>query len=189
MLEATASFINAVNGVNGDNPTELTRADINAVIFTLTNNSARRISDDIPGEDRFGTAPIREAYWAMCNSQVLTDLEAVAGFIAVAQYPSPMSQLHAEWGSVSNTRWLQSPLGSITANASLLGNDVFNCFITGREAYAYIEQDGASAQFLYQGLGAGNDPLLQRQTAGWKAAMVPRLLNDSWLINLRTTLA
>ena len=172
-----------------DNPTELSRADLNAVVFTLINNSGRMISDNIEGEDRFGTAPIREAYWAMCNSSVLTDLEAVAGFISTAQYPAQMNILHAEWGSVGNSRWLYSPIGSVTPNASLLGADIFNCFITGREAYTYIEQDGASASFIYQGLGAGNDPLQQRQTAGWKSAMVPRLLNDAWLINLRTTLA
>ena len=189
MLEATASFVNAVNGVNGDNPTELTRADINEVQFSLINNNGRLISDNIEGEDRFGTAPVREAYWVMCNSLILTDLEAVAGFINTSQYPAQMNILHAEWGSVGNTRWLYSSQGSVSQNASLLGQDVFNCFVTAREAYAYIEQDGASAQFIYQGLGAGNDPLLQRQTAGYKSAMVPRLLNDSWLINLRTTLA
>jgi N4-gp56 family major capsid protein len=188
MLEATASFVNCVNGVNGDNPTELSRADINAVVFTLLNSSGRMISDNIEGEDKFGTAPVRESFWTMANTNVLNDLEAVAGYISTAQYPAQMNILHAEWGSVGNTRWLYSPLGSVTDNASLLGADVYNCFVTAREAYAYIEQDGGSARFIYQGLGAGNDPLLQRQTAGWKAAMVPRLLNDAWLINLRATL-
>lgn len=189
MLESTASFINCVNGVNGDNPTELNRADINAVVFSLINNSGRMISDNIEAEDRFGTSPIREAYWTMCNSSVLTDLESVSGFINTAQYPAQQNILHAEWGSVGNTRWLYSPLGSVTQNASLLGADVFNCFVTSREAYAYIEQDRASAQFIYQGLGAGNDPLLQRQTAGYKFAAVPKLLNDAWLFALRTTLS
>ena len=175
--------------VNGDNPTELTRADVDAVIFTLIGNSARMISDNIEGDLKFGTAPVREAYWAMCHSDVLTDLEAVNGFINTAQYPAQMNILHAEWGSVSNTRWLYSPIGSITQNASALGADVYNCFTTGREAYANVLQDGATAEFIYQGLGSGNDPLLQRQTAGYKFAQVPRLLNDTWLINLRATLA
>jgi N4-gp56 family major capsid protein len=189
MLEGTAAFINCVNGTNGDSPTELTRADIDAVIFALINNSGRMISDNIEGEDRFGTAPVREAYWTMANSGVLPNLENVDGFINTSQYPAQMNILHAEWGSVGNTRWLYSPIGSITENASVLGNDIFNCFTTAREAFAVVEQDGASAQFIYQGLGSGNDPLLQRQTAGYKFAQVPRLLNDSWLINLRTTLA
>lgn len=189
MLEATAAFVNCVNGVNGDNPTELTRADIDAVVFTLIGNSARMISDNIEGDLKFATAPVREAYWVMAHSDVLTDLEAVNGFINTAQYPAQMNILHAEWGSVGNTRWTYSPIGSITQNDSALGADVYNCFSTGREAYANILQEGATASFIYQGLGSGNDPLLQRQTAGYKFAQVPRLLNDTWLINLRSTLA
>lgn len=189
MLEATASFVNCSGGANGDSPTELARSDINNVVFELIGASSKMISDNIEGEDKFGTSPVREAYWAMCHSDVLGDLEAVAGFIATAQYPAQMNILHAEWGSVGNTRWLYSPIGSITSNASLLGANVYNCFITGREAYAVVEQDGASAQFVYQGLGAGNDPLLQRQTAGYKFAQVPLITNDAWIINLRTTLA
>lgn len=189
MLESTASFINCVSGTNGDNPTELTRADIDAVIFALIGNSARMISDNIEGEDRFGTAPVRESYWVMCHSDILGNLENVDGFINTAQYPAQMNVLHAEWGSVGNSRWLYSPIGSFYANASALGNNLYNCFFTGREAYATIDQDGASAQFIYQGLGSGNDPLLQRQTAGYKFATVPRILNDAWLIALRATVA
>lgn len=189
MLEATAAVVNCTNGVNGDNPTELTRQDIDAVIMSLIGNSARMISDNIEGDNKFGTSPIRESYWVMCHSDVLTDLENVDGFINTSQYPAQMNILHAEWGSVGNSRWLYSPIGSIDANASALGNDLYNCFFTGREAYATIDQDGASAQFIYQGLGSGNDPLLQRQTAGYKFATVPRILNNAWLIGLRTTLA
>lgn len=189
MLESTASSINSVNGVNGDNPTEPTREDIDAVIFTLIGNSAPMISDNIEGDDKFATSPIRESYWVMCHSDVLSDLENVDGFINTSQYPSQMNILHAEWGSVGNSRWLYSPIGSIDTGASALGNDIYNCFFTGREAYATIDQDGASAQFIYQGLGSGSDPLLQRQTAGYKFATVPRILNDAWLISLRTTLS
>ena len=172
-----------------DDPTELSRADINAVVFQLIGASSKMISDNIEGEDKFGTSPIRESFWAMCHSDVLANLEAVSGFIPTAQYPAQMNILHAEWGSVGNTRWLYSPIGSKTLSASMAGATVYNCFVTGREAYGVVEQDGASAQFIYQGLGAGNDPLLQRQTAGYKFAQVPLITNDAWLINLRTTLA
>ena len=54
MLASTASFINCTNGVNGDNPTELSRADVDTVIRTLANNNAYTIADNIEGEDKFG---------------------------------------------------------------------------------------------------------------------------------------
>jgi len=54
MLAATASFINCTGGVNGDNPTEITRSDVDTVIRALLNNNAYTIMDNIEGEDKFG---------------------------------------------------------------------------------------------------------------------------------------
>jgi len=50
MLAATAGFINCTSGVNGDNPTEITRGDVNEVVRTLLNNDAYTIMDNIEGE-------------------------------------------------------------------------------------------------------------------------------------------
>jgi len=58
------------------------------------------------------------------------------------------STLDAEWGTVANCRFLLSSIGSVTPNASLLGADVYNIFVCGRESFAAIEQDGYSAQFI-----------------------------------------
>ena len=94
MLKATAAFINCTGGTNSDSPTEMTRSDVDEIIRTLVNNDAYTIADNIEGEDRFGTAPVRDAFFAMANSQLIGDLENVQGFIAKAQYPSPMHALN-----------------------------------------------------------------------------------------------
>ena len=44
MLAATAAAINCTGGVNGDNPTEITRVDVNDVVRTLLNNNAELIT-------------------------------------------------------------------------------------------------------------------------------------------------
>lgn len=188
MLAATASFINATNGSNGDNPTELARADIDVVVRTLASNNAFTIADNIEGEDRFGTAPIRDAYFALASTDLIGDLENIQGFIPKAQYPAPMQALRPEWGSVSNLRFLLSSIGSSTSSASLLGATVYNIFCVGLEAYACIEQDGYSAQFIYRP-PIYDSPLAQNASVGWKMAQVPRITNDAWVINLRATLA
>lgn len=188
MLAATASFINCTKGTNGDNPTEINRSDVDAIIRTLAGNNAYTISDNIEGEDKFGTAPIRDAYFALGNTDLIGNLENTEGFIAKAQYPSPMHALRPEWGSVSNLRFLLSSIGSITQNASLAGNDVYNIFCVGLEAYACIEQDGYSAQFIYRA-PIYDSPLALNASVGWKMAQVPRITNDAWVINLRCTLS
>ena len=189
MLQATSAFINCVGGVNGDNPTEIARSDVDAVVQTLENNNAMRITHVIEGANKFGTGPVREAYFAMGSTSLIGQLEQVQGFISAANYPYQANILSAEWGSIGNLRFLLSSLGSVSPNASLLGANVFNVFVTGMEAYGVIELDGASAEFIYRPLGYGDDPLLLRQSAGYKFAQAQRILNDQWVINMRCTAA
>jgi len=187
MLKSTASFVNGVAGTNGDNPTNLSRADINDVIRVLMSNNAYTISEGIEGEDRFGSAPVRDAFLALGNTNLIGDLDGVTGFIAKVQYPNQDKTLRPEYCSISNLRFLLSSIGSITANASLNGADVYNIFCCGLEAYACIEQDGYSAQFIYRP-PIYDGPLALNCSVGYKFAEVPRITNDAWVINYRVTL-
>lgn len=188
MLASTASFINCTGGVNGDNPTEITRSDVDTVIATLSDNNANTIMDNIEGEDKFGTAPVRDAFFGLGSTQLIGQLENVSGFIAKSQYPSPMNALRSEWCAISNLRFLLSSIGSVSANASNLGANVYNIFCVGMEAYACVEQDGYSASFIYRP-PIYDGPLALNASVGYKFAECPRITNDLWIINLRCTLA
>jgi hypothetical protein len=82
---------------------------------------------------------------------------------------------------------LISSIGSVTPLGSFLGRDVYNIFCVGMEAYGVIEQDGYSAQFIYRP-PIYDGPLALNASVGYKMAMVPRITNDAWVINLRATL-
>lgn len=187
MLASTASFINCTGGVNGDNPTEITRSDVDVVVRALLNNNAYTIMDNIEGEDKFGTAPVRDAYFALCSTQLTGSLDGVSGFIQKNQYPQPMNALRSEWGAIGNLRFLISSIGSFTATASNLGANVYNIFCVGMEAYACIQQDGYSASFIYRP-PIYDGPLALNASVGYKFAEVPRITNDLWVLNLRATL-
>lgn len=188
MLASTAAFINCVGGVNGDNPTELTRSDVDDVVRALLGNNAYTVLDNIEGDDKFGTAPVRDAYFALCHTDLTKDMDNVDGFIQKNQYPSPMNALRSEWGAIGNLRFLVSSIGSVSTAASNLGADVYNIFCVGMEAYACIEQDGYSAQFIYRP-PIYDGPLALNASVGYKFAEVPRILNDLWVLNLRCTLS
>jgi len=188
MLQASAAQVDCVNGSNGDLPTELTFQDIQSIFTALQLQSGKLISEYIEGEDRFATAPIRPAYWFMANTAIIPTLENVQGFINAANYPSNMTVITGEFGSVGNTRWTTSPLGSVSPNASGLGADVYNCFATAQQGYGVVNLEGAYPQVFYQPLGWGNDPLHQRCSLGFKYAGAYRILNDAWVNNLRSTL-
>lgn len=187
MLSSTLSVINATGGVNGDNPCEMTRSDIDSIIETLADANAYTISDMIEGQDRFGTAPVRDAYIAMGSTKLIRTLEQVQGFIAKANYPRAEG-MRAEWGSVSNLRFLLSSIGKVQPNSSMLGNDVYEVFCCGMDAYTVIDQNGYSAQFLYRP-PIYDGPLALNAAVGYKFAQARAITNDSWVLKLRTTLA
>ena len=144
--------------------------------------------DNIEGADKFGTAPVRDAYFGLCSSQLTGNLDAVQGFLHKNNYPSPMNALRSEWGSIGNLRFLVSSVGSVTATASMLGANVYNIFCVGMEAYACIEQDGFSARFIYRP-PIYDGPLALNASVGYKFAEVPLITNDLWVLNLRATIA
>jgi N4-gp56 family major capsid protein len=183
MMQSTASRINFVNGGGIDNPTPYSGVDLDQIVNELIGNKARMITEPVEGTLKFGTGPIRASYWAMMHSDLIPDLESITGFIAATQYPSHQVILKNEWGSYKNLRFLYTQDGIVEKNASLNGQDVYITPITGLESYACIALDNMSLEFLYYPAGSPTDPLKQRNTAGYKMAMVPRLLNDAWLIN------
>ena len=86
MLASTSSFVNCVNGSNGDNPTEITRADVDQVVKKLRGNNAYSFLSGIDGENRFGTAPVRDAYFGLGHTDLIGQLDNVQGFIQKWNY-------------------------------------------------------------------------------------------------------
>jgi N4-gp56 family major capsid protein len=187
-LAATAGFYNCTGGLNGDMPTNLVGADIDEVTSVLLTNDAWMILDSIGGENKFGTGPVRDAYLALGHTRLSKDLNNINGFISKWNYPNNNAVLRSEWGSINNVRFMLSSVASVSPNASALGADVYNVFIQGMEALACVEQDNYSSRFLYRP-PVFSDPLFQNVTLGYVFAEVPRILNDLWIINMRTTLS
>lgn len=185
VLASTSSVLQCANGVNGNTPTEITKADIDSAVQSLLNNDAEMISDVVVGRDAFGTAPVRPAFWAYIDTALLDDLEAVSNFTHSANYPNQQSVLDAEWGATGNVRWLYTSVGSVTSAATA----VYNNFIVGKEAYAVVHLGSETGEFYIEPLGSAGsaDPLHQRGSVGWQHPFVARILNDSFMLNLEAT--
>lgn len=171
-----------------DNPTNLSALDVSRAVRLLRTANAQFIMDIIEGENKFGTAPVRTAFFGLGHTNLSADLDQLAGFINVANYANQSNLLQSEWGTIRNVRMLLSSLGSITPNASAAGADVYNIFIPGQESYDMVDLDGYSAQFIYAPPEIASPHLRLYQTAGWKMAQVFNITNTSWILNLRVTL-
>jgi N4-gp56 family major capsid protein len=185
VLASTSSVLQCSNGINGQTPTELTKADIDSSVKTLLGNDAEMISEVVTASDGYATSPVRPSFWGYLDTDLLDDLESVANFVNTANYPSQQTVLDSEWGATGNVRWLYTSVGSVSAATPA----VYNNFIVGKEAYAVVHLRSETGEFYIEPLGSAGaaDPLHQRGSVGWQHPFVSRILNDSFMLNLMAT--
>ena len=189
MLASTATSVNCVGGGNGNNPTNIAGSDIDRVARNLIGNNAWTVTDNIEGENRIGTSPIRNAFVAMCHSDLITDLDSIPRWESKADYANASKSLNSEWGAYRNVRFFVSSQGSIDFQAAaLFSADVYNIFVCGVDAYGVVNQTLASAKFVYRD-PLYDGPLAQNASVGYKFASAQVIYQDEWIQKLRATLA
>ena len=186
ILSATA--LKSKSNRNMDAPTELTLSDVQTVVKTLLGNDAKTTSSSIDGANKFGTAPVPNAYIGLGNTDLSSTLENINGFLGTYQYGSQAKIDDAEWGTVGRVRFLLSSRGSKTANASGLAADVYNTFICGMEAFATASLESDNAGMIYHDYNIAGGPLELHSTAGWRMSHACAITNESWICNLKSTL-
>jgi N4-gp56 family major capsid protein len=186
-LAATPGFINAVGGFNGDTPTNIARSDVDEVVKSLKNHSGKTFLSGQSGENKFGSAPIRNAYMALGHTDLIGQLEEIEGFINTWNYPNAQDVIESEWGSAGNLRFFLSPKGAKETAASLLGADVYDIFCVARDSYTYVDQNNYNSQFIYHG-PEHSGFLNLYSTAAWKMRTGCGIVNDAWLVKFRATL-
>ena len=186
-LESTASVVNSVGGGNGDLPTEMALSDVDDIVALLQDNDAEYITNMIEGSTKISTSPIGDAYGCMLTTRMIPVLNNITGFVRKFEYPNVNNVLSSEWGGCNNVRFFVSSQGSVSPSASLLGNDVANCFIAAKESYKVVWQAGGKMKFIYLPPGYNNDPCMLRHTAGCSFYQGQCITNDLWIQNLRST--
>ena len=185
---SAASELYAGGGSNGDNPTNLGPTDFSLVATTLDTNNAYKFMSGIEGMDRFGTGPVRSAYFMLSSTELQTDFDGLTGtgFLSNWNYPTNASALPSEYGSLFNIRILTSSEAPVARGASSLGNDLYYNTVLGKQAITHINQDGYSMNLIYR------DPyysgmLAQNATLAVKFAQAQAITQDTAIRNLLST--
>ncbi len=188
-LLSAASVYNCKGGINGDVPTELTTRDLSAVAASLDTANAFKFLSGKQGEDRFGSSPIRSAYFFLTSTQMQPTFDAMDKFTSTWNYPNQNDTIISEYGAVYNFRIFTSSESAVQLAASNInGADVYNNMAIARESYGHIDQDGYSSQLLYRP-PIFSGPLALNGTLGVKFAQTQAILQETWLRNVRCTLA
>jgi N4-gp56 family major capsid protein len=186
-LLSAASVYNCKGGVSGDNPTEITLRDLSNVAASLDTANAFKFLSGKIGEDRFGSAPIRAAYFFLTSTEMQPAFDGLEKFTSTWNYPNQNDTIYSEYGAVLNFRIFTSSESAVQRGASMNGNDVYNNMAIARESYAHIDQDGYSSQLLYRP-PIFSGPLALNGTLGVKFAQTQAILQETWLRNVRCIL-
>ena len=186
LYASSVSYINCVGGLNADQPSEITRNNINNIERLLLGNDARTMLEGIDADLKFGTAPTRDSFIALCSTDLTPDLQNVQGVLLKNAYPHQEGLRPEEYCSVSRFRFFVSSKANKIPGASLLGNTVYTIPMYGLEAAAKVEQNGYSATLGYRPPYVVSS-VAQNSQLYAKFAIARAITNQNWVSGLNAT--
>ena len=182
-------------GARTDIDEKINTTSLEFALRTLRAAKAKMKTKPIKASTSVGTKGVRAAYWAIIHTDMIADVEALPGFILVNEYASGSEVAEYEIGSWKNIRFLATTEAKIwLAGGAAVGTtglksvgatsvDVYSCLIFGEEAFGTVKI-GKNVENIRKPFGAGNDPLNQRATSGWKAWFAAKILNDAFMVRI-----
>lgn len=187
-LVSAGTQYNCQGGINGDNPSEPALSDFSALNSKLDTANAMKFVGGKLGEDRFGSNPIRSAYFLLAHTLLEATFDQVQNFTSTWNYPNLADTLYSEYGTIGNFRILTSSNSSFVEGASMNGRRVYQNVFSGHQGYAHILQNGYSMQLLYRP-AIYSGPMALNSTLAIKFAQAQTILQDTWCGVMRCTAA
>lgn len=196
--------------------TAVAASDLNFVTNTLDRNVAQTFTALTTGSENTGTSPILQAFWGVTHPDVAYDIAGLTGFKSVETYAGQVDVQPGEFGYFGRAglgvRFISTPDASIDASAGAATGstglrftssnvDVYNTVIYGRNAVGSLGlgvelptsiQDAnssmAAIEVISKPMGSSGvaDPLNELSTLGWKAWSAAKILDGSWIRNIRS---
>lgn len=187
LLSSSVSYLNAVGGTNGQQPSEISRNDVNNIERILLGNDARTMLEGIDAELKFATSPTRDAFIALASTDITPDLQNVQGVILKAAYPEQEGLRPEEYCSISRFRFfVASKAAKIPGISQPSGRTVYTIPMYGLEAFAKIDQNNYSAIIGYRPPFVVSS-VAQNSQLYAKFAIARAISNQNWITGLNVT--
>ena len=186
LYASSPSYLNATGGLNGDQPSEISTRDVNNIERLLLGNDARTILQSVEAQNKFGTGPQRNAFLALCSTDITPDLQNADGVQLTASYPSQGDIRPEEYCQISRFRFFVSSRGISVPNASLNGNTIYRIPMYGLESVAKLEQNTYTARVGYRPAWVVSK-VAQNCELYAKFAIGRAITNQNWLSGLNVT--
>lgn len=133
------------------------------------------------------TEDIDGSFVAVIHPYAAYDLMRSPEWIDVHKYKKPEQIANGEIGRIGRVRFVETTEAKIWKDASCPANTaVFATLVFGQHAYACIDVAGGGLEHILKPRGAGEDPLNQRSTIGWKAADATKRLSEEYLVRIES---
>lgn len=186
LYASSPSYINATGGLNGDQPSEISAADVNNIERILLGNDARTVLQSVEAQDKFATAPQRDAFLALASTDITPDLQNVGGVQLKNSYPNQDALRPEEYCQISRFRFFVTSQGIEVPSASLNGNTVYRIPMYGLESVAKLEQNTYTARVGYRPDWVVSSVAQNCQLYA-KFAIARAITNQNWLSGLNVT--
>ena len=162
---------------------KITKAEIQEAVKTLKGNNARKMTSQVDPSDGFNTSAIPACFIGIVHTDCETDLSNLPGWVPVEDY-GQRKAMENEIGSIAQVRFISTTNAKIFTGGGAGAIDVYGTLILAMDAYGTTRISGAAMENIIKPKGAGDDPLNQRQTSGWKATFVAAILNQAFMLRL-----
>lgn len=153
---------------------------LDKIELTIKQGKAKRVTRAISTTDAVSMEPVAPAYVGFVSLNGALKIRNLAKFVPVEKYAQNGKIFKNEIGKVGNIRFIETSDLETIAGATKVEQMV----VFGEEAYGRVETGvGGNGQLILKTLGeAGEDPLNQRGTLGWKDALGYKILNDKFIV-------
>lgn len=150
-------------------------SEIRKAVRTLKLNKAPRFEDGF--------------YKAIIPVSVVHDLRGDSEWLDAHRYTDASAIKNGEIGMLHGVKFYETNNELVDADAGAGNVDVYSTFIFGKEAYGIVDIAGTSSPKVYvknPSAGSTDNPIDMFSTVGWKVHFVAKVLNSSWIIQLKS---
>jgi N4-gp56 family major capsid protein len=146
-------------------------------VRTMQNNKIAKVTGILDPSTGVGTLPVNAAFVGIVGPYGLLDLKADSKWVSVEEYGSRIQLLPNEVGKLDDIRFVLSNNTKVFTGAGVGGTvDVHATLVMGANSFGMISPMGM--ENIIKGFGAGDDPLNQRASTGWKAYFTSVILQQ-----------
>lgn len=148
-----------------------TGAEIRKAVRTLKGNKAKRFDNGF--------------YRGIAQQYTSYDLFANSEWLDAFRYTDTENIQRGVIGRLHGVEFVETNQGYTESSTAT----VYSNFIFGRNAYGVVALDGQAGQRIFVKEPGANDtsnPLDMYSTVGWKAMFATKVLNATWVVNVKT---